>query len=113
MSRPSRPMVVISAVAVLVLVVVVAVILDLRTSGRLRNEVGAPRFVDATATSGLDHTFDGGDYTFDVGGGVAVFDCDRDGRPDVYVSAAPRPPRCSATRAGRAVTCGSLRRRAR
>jgi hypothetical protein len=45
-----------------------------------------PRFVDETAASGLDSRFDGeGEYL--VGGGVATFDCDDDGLPEVYVSA--------------------------
>lgn len=44
-----------------------------------------PRFVEETATAGLAHTYDGPLAEF-TGGGVAVFDCDDDGRPDVYVS---------------------------
>src|SRR4051812_50202394 len=43
---------------------------------------GAPRFVDETSTSGVDLTY-GGDFTFAVGGGVAVFDCSGDGRPEI------------------------------
>src|SRR3954447_16055923 len=49
-----------------------------------------PRFVDETTASGLDHTY-GGDDTFDVGGGVAVFDCDADGLPDVYAAGGGDP----------------------
>jgi enediyne biosynthesis protein E4 len=58
----------------------------LSTGGAL----GAPRFVEETAGSGLAHTY-GGDDTFDVGGGVAVFDCDDDGRPDVYLAGGGEP----------------------
>jgi hypothetical protein len=50
---------------------------------------GAPRFIDETAESGLAHRFDGPD-TFQVGGGVAVFDCDADGRPDMYLAGGER-----------------------
>ncbi len=44
-----------------------------------------PRFVDETATAGIDLTY-GGDDSFYVGGGVAVFDCDGDGLPEVYAA---------------------------
>jgi hypothetical protein len=47
--------------------------------------VAAPRFVDQAASAGLNHTYDG-DASYDVGGGVAVFDCNDDGRPDVYLA---------------------------
>ena len=50
----------------------------------------APRFVDETASSGLAQTY-GGDDTYDTGGGVAVFDCDGDGRPDVYLAGGAHP----------------------
>ena len=48
------------------------------------------RFVDETAAAGLDHTYDG-DSTFSVGGGVAVFDCNGDGRPDIYLAGGSNP----------------------
>ena len=49
-----------------------------------------PHFVDETASSGLDHVYDG-DLAFFVGGGVAVFDCNGDRRPDVYVAGGSGP----------------------
>ena len=106
MSRPSRPVVGISAVAVLVLVVIAAGVAGALRPGGSPGAFGAPRFVDETAASGLDHTFDGGDYTFDVGGGVAVFDCDGDGRPDVYASGGAAP---AALFRNESSTGGSLR----
>jgi hypothetical protein len=42
-----------------------------------------PRFVEQTATTGVEHVYDG-EFNFFVGGGVAVFDCNDDGRPDLY-----------------------------
>ncbi len=45
-----------------------------------------PRFVEETDAAGLQSRFEGeGEYM--VGGGVAVFDCDADGLPDIYVTA--------------------------
>jgi hypothetical protein len=49
-----------------------------------------PRFVEETATAGIQHTYDG-EFLFFVGGGVAVFDCDDDGRPDVYLAGGENP----------------------
>jgi len=51
---------------------------------------GPPRFVDETAASGIRHRFDG-EAPYLAGGGVAVFDCDGDGRPDVYLAGGAGP----------------------
>ena len=118
--RPSRPAwVVISALAVaprwsspLVGVVAVARVAGASSDPAARS--APPRFVDETATAGLDHTYDGGDDTFDVGGGVAVFDCDGDGRPDVYVAGGARPGGAVPQREpDRRRACGSRGSRAR
>lgn len=50
----------------------------------------APRYVDETASSGLSHTYSGG-FDEAVGGGVAVFDCNGDGKPDVYLAGGKQP----------------------
>lgn len=45
-----------------------------------------PRFVEETDSAGLQSRFEG-EGEFMVGGGVATFDCDADGLPEVYVTA--------------------------
>jgi hypothetical protein len=49
-----------------------------------------PQLVEETATAGIEHSYDG-DFLFFVGGGVAVFDCDDDGLPDVYLAGGANP----------------------
>jgi hypothetical protein len=44
-----------------------------------------PRFVEETEVAGLQSRFEG-EGEFVVGGGVATFDCDGDGLPEVYVT---------------------------
>ena len=44
-----------------------------------------PRFVEETDTAGLNSRFEG-EAEYLVGGGVATFDCDEDGLPEVYVT---------------------------
>lgn len=51
---------------------------------------GAPHFVDETVAAGLTHRYDGSD-TFQVGGGVAVFDCNGDRSPDIYLAGGQEP----------------------
>jgi enediyne biosynthesis protein E4 len=45
-----------------------------------------PRFIEESDTSGLQIRFEG-EAEYMVGGGVATFDCNGDGLPDVYVTA--------------------------
>jgi hypothetical protein len=49
-----------------------------------------PHFIDETASSGLVHAYDGG-LEYAVGGGLAVFDCNGDGRPDIFFAGGLNP----------------------
>lgn len=51
---------------------------------------GAPQFVEEAMAAGIDHSYDG-EFTFFVGGGVAAFDCDDDGRSDLYFAGGVNP----------------------
>jgi hypothetical protein len=50
----------------------------------------SPRFVEESGMAGIDHVYDG-EFTFFVGGGVAVLDCNDDGRPDLYFAGGVNP----------------------
>jgi hypothetical protein len=51
---------------------------------------GPPLFVDETAAAGISHRYAGSDL-HQVGGGVAVFDCDGDHLPDVFLAGGQQP----------------------
>ncbi|GGB60787.1 hypothetical protein GCM10011316_36000 [Roseibium aquae] len=44
-----------------------------------------PAFLDETGTAGIAHRYDG-PWEYFVGGGTAVFDCDGDRRPDIFLA---------------------------
>ena len=52
--------------------------------------LGAPHFVEEAASAGINQTYAGGG-NFPVGGGVAVFDCNGDGKPDLFLAGGAGP----------------------
>src|SRR4051794_7314834 len=49
-----------------------------------------PHFVAEGSASGVDHVYSG-DFDYYVGGGVAAFDCNDDGRPELYLAGGSGP----------------------
>lgn len=92
MSTRSRRLVVGGAIAVLVLAAGGVAVAALANRGQATPAAAlpAPRFVEEAAAAGLTHAYDG-EFTFFVGGGVAAFDCDDDGRPDLYLAGGANP----------------------
>ena len=87
----SRWALITAVVVVLAVVVVVALVLTAWRTGRSAANAGeAPRFVDETTAAGIAHTYDG-EFEFFVGGGVAAFDCDDDGRAELFFAGGSEP----------------------
>jgi hypothetical protein len=85
MTRLRRRTVVAGALAAVVAIGAGAWVLGFGRAARPGPALGPPHFVDETATAGIAQTYDG-PLAFFVGGGVAVFDCDSDGKPDIYIA---------------------------
>jgi enediyne biosynthesis protein E4 len=90
MSR--RSAIVVAALVVVVLVVIAAAVFTVTRLGASSPTValGPPRYVEEAQAAGIDHVYDG-DFRFATGGGVAAFDCDDDGLPELYVAGGERP----------------------
>jgi hypothetical protein len=50
----------------------------------------APRFVEEAASAGITHVY-AGEFEHFVGGGVAAFDCNDDGFPELYLAGGSQP----------------------
>jgi hypothetical protein len=85
MTRLRRRTVVAGALAAVVAIGAGAWVLGFGRAARPGPALGPPHFVEETATAGIAQTYDG-PLAFFVGGGVAVFDCDDDGKPDIYIA---------------------------
>ena len=83
--RPPAPALAVAAIGLLAVAVGVVAIGIGRVGQGPAKAGPAPRFIDDTAASGLDFTYDG-QFEHAVGGGVAVFDCNDDGRQDLYLA---------------------------
>lgn len=84
--RPRRSL----AIAVVVVAVCAAVVGGVASDGLPSGPspsvaLGPPSFVEETANAGIDHVYGGG-FDQAVGGGVAVFDCSGDGKPDLFLA---------------------------
>ncbi len=90
MHRRRTALVIGGAVVALVAVAAVGILLVSPRGATPTAALAAPRFVDESATAGIDQVYDGGP-TFAVGGGVAIFDCSGDGRPDVFLAGGSNP----------------------
>lgn len=101
---PVGPVLLVAAVTVVVLTAATS-ILGAVTGGTPVEAAAAPRLVEMTDTAGIDTVYDG-DFEFFVGGGLAVLDCDADGRPDLYVAGGENP---AGLYRNRAMASGELR----
>ncbi len=84
--RPALLLVVAAIVALVIGGGAVGGYLLVRGGGAL----GPPRFVEETAAAGIAITYDG-PLAYFTGGGLAAFDCDGDGRDELYVAGGVHP----------------------
>ena len=89
MSRPPKRLAAVGLGAILVALVAGAVVFGFRATTPTA-ELAAPRYVEETAAAGIDQVYDG-DFEASVGGGVAVFDCNDDGKPDLFLAGGSNP----------------------
>ena len=66
--------------------IALAAVVVMAAKGTQAQTPSVPRFIEETDASGFQSRFEG-EGEFLVGGGVATFDCDGDGLPEVYVTA--------------------------
>lgn len=87
-----RSVALVAGIAVVGLAAVAAVGFGAIGIGRagVTGALGAPHFVEEAASAGVNQVYDGGP-NFSVGGGVAVFDCNGDGKPDLFISGGTNP----------------------
>jgi enediyne biosynthesis protein E4 len=76
----------------LAVVVVVALALAVLEGPHLvaRESSEVPHFVEQAESAGVSHSYQG-DFDYFVGGGVAAFDCNGDGRPELFLAGGTAP----------------------
>ena len=79
-----------AAVGLSIVVLVTLALLGRFSPGAPVAALDPPRFVEEAAAAGIDHRYDG-DFSYFVGGGVAVFDCNDDRRQDIYLAGGAEP----------------------
>jgi hypothetical protein len=80
----------VAAATVAAIVVVAVLVGTVQAPATQVTALPAPRFVEEARAAGIEHAYQG-DFEFFVGGGVAVFDCDDDGRPELYFAGGSEP----------------------
>ncbi len=91
--RPHRRRLLVGVVAVAVVGAGIAVVLPAWRSGhsaQTGTADDAPHFVDESTAAGIDHSY-AGEHEFFVGGGVAAFDCNDDGRDELFFAGGSEP----------------------
>ena len=78
------------AIALVAGLVTVTAIAGWRAFGGAAQDPTVPRLIDELGSAGVVHAYEGG-FTYFVGGGVAAFDCDDDGRQDLYIAGGSAP----------------------
>ncbi|MGH2462042.1 MAG: CRTAC1 family protein [Candidatus Limnocylindria bacterium] len=84
------PLAGLAATAIAALVAAAALLSAVWPSATPQTALPAPHFVEEARAAGINHAYTG-DFEFFVGGGVAVFDCDDDGRPEMYLAGGSEP----------------------
>ena len=74
----------------LVVVGILSLVRVIVDAGGPPDALPAPHYVEEASAAGVTHVYDG-PFTFFVGGGVAVFDCNQDRRPDLFFAGGVNP----------------------
>lgn len=107
-SRLRRPTVAVVAFMMAMAAAVVGIGYWRSTGSSGASAGAAPHYVDETAGSGITHQYAGG-FNFFVGGGLASFDCNGDGRDELYIAGGTAPATLYLNRSETGARCDSRR----